>query len=119
MHYVLLYNETADERGKRNDPAQASVYWGAWNAYMGAMSGAGVMIGGNGLQPPETGTTLRIEGGTRHVHDGPYPDTKEMLGGYVVLDVPDLDSALEWAARAPCASAGSVEVRPVLSPPGQ
>jgi hypothetical protein len=119
MQYVLLYRETADEIGKRHDAAQAEAYWGGWNAYMGAMAGAGVMVGGNGLQPPETGTTLRIEGGTRHVQDGPYPDTKEMLGGYVVVDVPDLDAALEWAARAPCASAGSVEVRPVLPPPPQ
>ena len=77
------------------------------------------MVGGNGLQPPETGTTLRIEGGTRHVQDGPYADTKEMLGGYVVVDAPDLDAALKWAARAPCASdgAGSVEVRPVMQQP--
>ena len=119
MRYVLLYNETAEEIGKSQNPAQADAYWGAWNAYIGAMSEAGVMVGGNGLQPPETGTTLRIENGTRHVQDGPYPDTKEMLGGYVVVDVPDLDAALEWAARAPCASegAGSVEVRPVLTPP--
>ncbi len=69
-------------------------------------------------QPPEIGTTLRIaSGGTRHVHDGPFADTKEMLGGYVVVDLPDLDAALEWAARAPCVTAGSVEIRPVMSPP--
>jgi hypothetical protein len=117
MHYVLLYNEKPEEMGKRHDPAQAETYWGGWSAYMGAMAGAGVMVGGNGLQPPETGTTLRIENGTRHVQDGPFADTKEMLGGYVVVDVPDLDAALEWAARAPCATAGSVEVRPVLPPP--
>jgi hypothetical protein len=119
MHYVLFYSEKPEEMGKRHDPTQAEAYWGGWNAYMGAMAGAGVMVSGNGLQPPETGTTLRIEGGTRHVQDGPYADTKEMLGGYVVIDVPDLDAALEWAARAPCASAGSVEVRPVLPAPPQ
>lgn len=117
MHYVLLYNETDAERGKRDDAAQADAYWGAWTAYMGALAGAGVMVSGNGLQPPETATTLRIEGGTRHVQDGPFADTKERLGGYVVVDVPDLDAALEWAAQAPCAGAGSVEVRPVLPPP--
>ncbi len=116
MHYVLLYNETDAERGKRDDAALADAYWGAWHAYMGAMGGAGVMVSGNGLQPPETATTLRIAGGTRHVQDGPYADTKERLGGYVVVDVPDLDAALDWAAQAPCAGAGSVEVRPVLPP---
>ena len=119
MHYVLLYSETPQEIGKRSDPAEADAYWGGWNAYMGAMAGAGVMVAGNGLQPPETGTILRVVDGTRQVQDGPYADTKEMIGGYVVLDVPDLDAALEWAARAPCVAAGSVEVRPVLPPPAR
>ena len=117
MQYVLFYNETATEVGKRKDPQEAETYWGGWNAYMAAMSAAGIMMGGNGLQPPETGTVLRIANGTRHVQDGPFADTKEALGGYLVIDVADLDTALEWAARAPCASAGSVEIRPVLSAP--
>jgi hypothetical protein len=122
MDYVLFYKETPAEIGKRHDPAAADAYWGGWNAYMGAMAHAGVMKGGNGLQPPETGTTLRIVDGVRQfadgtVQDGPFADTKEVLGGYVVIDVPDLDAALEWASRAPCAAAGSVEVRPVLPAP--
>lgn len=117
MHYMLLFNETADEMGKRSDPAQADAYWGGWTAYMGAIAQSGAMVSGNGLQPPEVGTTLRVADGVRHVADGPFADTKEMLGGYVVLDAPDLDAALEWAARAPCVSAGSVEIRPVLPAP--
>ena len=117
MHYMLLFNETAAERGKRSDPAQAGPYWGAWNAYMGAIAQSGAMVSGNGLQPPELSTTLRVENGTRHVVDGPFADSKEMLGGYVIVDVADLDAALEWAARAPCATAGSVEIRPVLPAP--
>ncbi len=116
MQYTLLYFETAAEQGRRNTP-EAPAYWGAWNAYMGAMAAAGVMIGGNGLLTPDTATTLRIADGKWAVEDGPFADTKEQLGGYVVLDVPDLDAALQWAARAPCASAGSVEVRPVMPPP--
>jgi RNA polymerase sigma-70 factor (ECF subfamily) len=64
------------------------------------------MVSGNGLQRPDVATTLRVENGTRHVVDGPFADSKEMLGGYVILDVPDLDAALEWAARAPCVTAG-------------
>ncbi|WP_425229322.1 YciI family protein [Sphingomonas sp.] len=117
MHYMLLFNETAAERGKRDDAAAAPAYWGSWNAYMGAIAQAGVMVSGNGLQPPEVSTTLRIENGRRQVVDGPFADTKEMLGGYVILDVADLDAALEWAGRAPCAAAGSVEIRPVMTPP--
>lgn len=117
MHYMLLFNETADEMGKRNDPAQADAYWGSWNAYMGAIAQAGAMVSGNGLQPPDVSTTLRVKNGKRQVVDGPFADTKEILGGYVIVDVADLDGALEWASRAPCAAAGSIEIRPVLPPP--
>ncbi len=117
MQYVLLFNETKAERDKRDDPAAAGPYWGGWTAYIGALAQSGVMVSGNVLQPPETGTVLRVESGARHVADGPFADTKEALAGYVVIEAPDLDAALEWAARAPCAVAGSVEIRPVLPPP--
>nr|WP_244475149.1 YciI family protein [Rhizobium sp. Leaf341] len=117
MHYMLQFRETPEERRKPNDPAQVGPYWGGWQAYIGALAQSGVMIGGNVLRPPETATTVRVENGTRNVVDGPFADTKEQLAGFVVLDVPDLDTALEWAARAPCATGGSVEVRAVLPPP--
>jgi len=73
-------------------------------------------VSGAGLQPPRTATTLRIRDGQRHVQDGPYADSKEQLGGFFVINVPDLDTALAWAARSPAASSGAVEVRPVLPP---
>ena len=103
--------------GKRTDPAEAGTYWGGWTAYMGAIAQGGAMVSGNGLQPPEASTTIRVENGKRHIVDGPFADTKEMLGGYVIVDVADLDAALAWASRAPCATAGSVEIRPVLPAP--
>lgn len=115
---MLLLNEPESEFGKRDDPAQAAAYWGGWNAFIGAMVQAGVIVNGAGLHPPATATTVRIRDGKRTVQDGPFADTKEQLGGYFVIDVPDLDAALEWAARAPSASSASVEVRPVLPPPG-
>ena len=114
MQYVLLFNETAGDSAREHEPADEGRYWGAWNAYMGALAQAGVMGGGNGLQPPATATTLRLRDGQRLVQDGPFAETKEMLGGYIVLNVPDLDAALDWAAKAPCAGSGSVEIRPVL-----
>jgi len=117
MHYMLQFRETAEEWSKHKDPAQHEAYFGGWGAYIGALAKAEVMISGNGLLPPDTATTLRVENGSRHVVDGPFADTKETLGGYVIIDVPDLDAALEWAARAPCVTAGSVEIRPVLPPP--
>ncbi|HZG07582.1 MAG TPA: YciI family protein [Allosphingosinicella sp.] len=118
MHYMLQFYEDPEERGKHQDPSQVEAYFGGWNAYIGALAQSGAMVSGNGLLPPESATTLRVQNGTRHVVDGPFADSKEMLGGYVILDVPDLDAALEWAARAPCVTAGSVEIRPVLPPPG-
>jgi hypothetical protein len=114
MQFCLFYAETAAESARGDDPAEAPAYWGAWTAYMGAMGAAGIMVGGNALMPPATGARLRLVGGHRSVQDGPFPDTKEQLGGYVVIEVPDMAAALEWAARAPCAAAGHVEVRPVL-----
>ena len=117
MHYMLLFRENAAELAKRTDAVASGTYWGGWTAYMGAISQGGAFVSGNGLQPPDVSTTLRIENGTRHVVDGPFADSKEMLGGYVILDLPDLDAALEWASRAPCVTAGSVEIRPVLPPP--
>lgn len=116
MQYMLLLNETEGEFAKRNDPAQTGAYWGGWNAFIGAMAQAGIVVKGDGLQGPLTATTVRIRDGKRLVQDGPFADAKEQLGGYFVIEVPDLDTALEWAARAPSASVASVEVRPVLPP---
>jgi hypothetical protein len=113
MEYVLLFAETPAERGRRDTP-DAPAYWGAWTAYMAALQEAGVMRGGAGLLPPEAGATLRLRGAERLVQAGPFADSQEQLGGYVLLDAPDLDVALEWAARAPCAGAGAVEIRPIL-----
>lgn len=117
MEYMLMYRETEKDFAQRVDPKAAPAYWGAWNAYIGAMHGAGVVLSGNGLQPPHASTTVRLREGKRQVQDGPFADTHEHLGGYFIINVPSLDAAMEWAARAPCATTGSTEVRPVLPPP--
>ncbi|PPD16053.1 MAG: hypothetical protein CTY25_03520 [Methylobacterium sp.] len=114
MQYMLILNETADDFAKRNDPQQAGAYWGGWNAFISAMGAAGVIVKGDGLLGPETATTVRIKDGKRHIQDGPFADTKEQLGGYFIIEVPDLDAAIEWALKAPSAACASVEVRPVL-----
>ena len=119
MQYMLLLNEPESEFAKRNDPAAAGEYWGGWNAFIGAMAQAGIIVKGDGLLGPATATTVRVRNGKRTVQDGPFADTKEQLGGYFVIEVPDLDAALDWAARAPCAHMASVEVRPVMAPPSQ
>lgn len=116
MKYMLLFKEPIEMFTQRNDPATAPGYWGAWSAYVDALVASGVMVSGEGLQGPETTTHVSIRDGKRIVQDGPYPETKEMLGGFFVIDVPNLDAAIEWAARSPGASYGSTEVRPVLNP---
>ena len=65
------------------------------------------------LEGTETATTVRVRDGERVVTDGPYAETREVLGGFYLLDVPDLDAAIEWAARCPGASYGTMEVRPI------
>lgn len=89
---------------------------GAWRAYDAAMAGAGVFVEGGGLQHPTTATTVRLEDGRRLVQDGPFADTREQLGGYIVIDVPTIEQAVDWAARCPAADYGAVEVRPVFAP---
>ncbi len=114
MQFMLMFNEPEDEFPKRTHPEEAAAYWGAWNAFIGAMAQAGVIVKGDALQPPHTATTVRVRDGRRLVQDGPFADAKEQLGGYFVIEVPDLDTALDWAARAPSALHAAVEVRPVL-----
>jgi hypothetical protein len=116
MQYMLLLNEPESEFAKRNHPEHAAAYWGGWNAFIGAMAQAGVIVKGDGLLGPQSATTLRVRDGQRLVQDGPFADTKEQLGGYFVIEVPDLDAALDWAAKAPSALSASVEVRPVMPP---
>jgi hypothetical protein len=73
----------------------------------------GRRVTGSVLAPESTATTVRVRGGELLLTDGPFAETKEVLGGYYLIDVPDLDAALAWAARMPNISYGAVEVRPV------
>jgi hypothetical protein len=108
---LLIYESPEAFESRKGDGADA--YTGAWRAYHKAIVEAGVFVGGDPLEVPETGTTIKIREGKRGVQDGPYADTKEQLGGFTILEVPSLDAALEWAARCPAASYGAVEVRPL------
>lgn len=116
MHYAILLTETAEDFARRAD-ATAPEYWAAWSAYSQAIAQAGIFVAGAGLMPPDMATTVRIAGAARQVQDGPYSDAKEQLAGFFIIDVPDLDAALDWARRRPDGHQGSAEVRPVLAPP--
>ncbi len=116
MQYMLILNETAADFAEREDPAKAEAYWGAWGAYVGALQQSGAVVNGDGLQPPHTATTIRVREGKRLVQDGPFADSKEQLAGYFIIEAPDLDAAIEWAAKSPSARTASVEIRPVMPP---
>jgi hypothetical protein len=113
MQFVLAIYESPEAFASRSGE-DADAYMGAWKAYADALRNAGIMAGGKGLEPPSTATTVRFQAGERAVQDGPYADTKEQLGGFFIVDVPDLDTAVEWAARCPVIHGGAVEVRPAL-----
>jgi hypothetical protein len=89
----------------------------AYTAYTQALAQAGVMRAAERLRPTTEATTVRVKDGKTNVLDGPYADTKEQLGGFYLIDAPDLDAALAWAARCPGASMGTMEVRPIWTMP--
>jgi hypothetical protein len=112
MKYMLLLfaSEAAQQAASKADTDQMHA---AYGAYTQAMIKAGVMGGGERLKPSTSATTVRISGGKTKVVNGPYAESKEQLGGYYIVEAPDLDAALSWAARCPAASHGAVEVRPI------
>jgi hypothetical protein len=116
MQYLLMayVNEAAWPKMTQAEQQQGMA---AYMAYNEALTKAGVMKGSNRLQPASTATTVRVENGKSQVLDGPYADSKEQLGGYFIIEVPDLDAAISWAARCPASGHGVVEVRPIWGMP--
>jgi hypothetical protein len=85
----------------------------AYAAYTEAVKKAGIYVGSNRLRPTSDATSVRVSNDKTKVLNGPYAETKEQLGGYYMIDVPDLDAALSWASRCPGANHGTIEVRPI------
>ncbi len=113
MEYVLTFNQPLEVNEAYADPLKAPAMLEPWRLYMDELAAAGVMRGGNRLAPPWMASTVRVRDGKRLVQDGPFADTKELAGGYIVIDVATLDEALHWAAKSPSSLDGSTEVRPV------
>jgi hypothetical protein len=109
QYMLLIYgpedNLTAEEREAERP---------RWYEYTMSLRDAGVHVAGDALYDVETATTIRVRDGETQITDGPFAETKELLGGYYVIDVPDLDTALAHAARMPSIERGSIEVRPVV-----
>ena len=111
MQYMLLiYSEPYDA-----DAATDEAEMKRWFDYDAELRSAGVHVSGDPLLPVQTATTVRNRDGETLTTDGPFAETKEVLGGYYQLDVEDLDEALKWAARCPGADYGSIEVRPLMT----
>jgi len=106
MQYLLLIH--SDEKAMQTAPPEQN-----GGAYMKAMADAGVSKGGQRLHPTSTATTVRVKDGKTQVLNGPYAEVKEQLGGYFIIDAPDPDAAISWAARCPGAQYGAIEVRPI------
>nr|WP_055504520.1 YciI family protein [Nonomuraea pusilla] len=111
MRYMLLFHY--GEASEESIGAEAmAAGMRAMAAYAATLAQAGILVGGQVLRPSADSTTLTLVDGEPRIQDGPFADTKEQLGGVIVIDVPDLDAALEWARQAPPLAWGTVEIRP-------
>jgi hypothetical protein len=109
--FTIYTDESQREAASEEDQAAMAQAYGVLTQ---EMQEKGVLLAGEGLYPTQTATTVRVRDGERDVTDGPFAETKEALGGFYVLDVKDLDEAIEWAAKIPGSQIGSIEIRPVM-----
>ena len=112
MKYMLLLRYTPGTGPEEGTP-EFDEEMAGWGAVTQGLAESGALITAMGLELDDAATTLRAPNGERIVTDGPYAETKEMLFSFYIIDVPDLDAALDWAAKMPNAAYGSVEVRPL------
>jgi hypothetical protein len=113
MQYLLLINDDESHWGAMPEDERNAVY-GEYTQFTEDVQSRGILVGANQLQPGSTATVVHVEAGKTITTDGPFAETKEVLGGYYLLDVETLDEALEWAAKIPSARYGHIEVRPVV-----
>ena len=112
MRYLLMIY--ASEAGENTMSAEETgKIMQAYGAYTEALQKSGALLGAERLRPTADATSVRVKGGKNEVLNGPYAETREQLGGYYLIDVPDLDAAIAWAARCPSSSYGTIEVRPI------
>src|SRR5262245_34182175 len=114
MQYLLLIYHNEKQWAELNEDGKQQVYSG-FQALREDLQQKNKFQGGNALQPTSTGVTVRIRNGKRSVTDGPFAETKEQLGGYILVDADSKEEALAVAARIPIAQTGSIEVRAVVA----
>ncbi|MEM7141346.1 MAG: YciI family protein [Actinomycetota bacterium] len=111
MQVMMLIQETPADFADRNGPA-AEAYWGKWMAYSATLGDK--VVGGNILDNATAGVTIRVRDGERQIQDGPFADSKEALGGYMIFEVESMDEAIELASTCPAAASAAVELRPTV-----
>ena len=112
MQYMLLIY--GDEQGWMTmPPADLKKMYADYSTFTKELLESGAMVGGSELSPVSTASTVRVRSGKTITTDGPFAETKEQLGGYYMIDVPNLDDAIKWAAKIPSALNGSIEIRPL------
>jgi hypothetical protein len=113
MRYLLLIYQNEAEHAKLSE-AELGTEYAAYMAFGEEVQKRGVFASGEALMPTNTATTVRVRGGKTLNTDGPFAETKEQLGGYYLLNCKDLDEAIEFAAKVPAATDGSIEIRPIM-----
>ena len=113
MEYALVIYEDEAAYGEAGSQVWLDIF-AQHQAFAAELVEKGLLRGGAGLKPTNTATTVRKVAGQHALHDGPFAESKEQLGGFYIIDVPDLDAALAWARKLPLSGDGSVEVRPVI-----
>lgn len=111
MKYLLML--FADEKaGAAIPPEQMAGFMNQMGAYQQTLEKAGAFVATAALQPTETARTIAAPNGQLQVHEGPYAETREQLGGYYIISAPDMDEAIRLAALCPAAGWGKIEIRP-------
>ena len=115
MKYLLLMY--ADESiGSKWSKEEMQAAAKTWAEFRKEMSASGVLISSSGVAPDTSATTVRVRNDKTLITDGPFAETHEQLGGYFLIDCPDLDEVIRWAEKIPTAKYGSIEIRPLWSP---
>ncbi|MDZ7636681.1 MAG: YciI family protein [Bryobacterales bacterium] len=116
MKYLLMIyaDEAIDQKMSHEE---MGAIFGEYHQFTEEITAAGAYIGGEPLEPVASSTTVRVRESRTLTTDGPFAETKEQLGGYYLIDVPNLDDAIRWAAKIPHARLGCVEVRPIMAMP--
>lgn len=109
-NFTLLIYETAAAIQERSDPSNK--YWQDFNQYAGSLQAAGVLRGGTAFKTGEEVRTIRLSQGKQSVSTGAHVKSKDVLGGYLIIDVANIDAAVTWAKKAPARDGLHIEVRP-------